>query len=271
MAKSKLTNITITSPNCNARTQKVTKITIHHMAGNLSVEQCGNIFKSPSRQASSNYGIGSDGRIANYVDETKRAWTSGSEWNDQRAITIEVANDKVGEPWSISSKAYKSLIALCADICDRYGITPKYDGTKNASLTEHRMYQSTACPGTYIHKYLANHTIEKDIAKAMQSKKGWKKNSKGWWYDNGNGTYPKNQWQKISSKWYYFNAKGYMVTGWLKDKGYWYYLKSSGAMASSEWVKYKSNFYYLEASGKMATGSKTGLKATFDKDGKLTA
>lgn len=37
------------------------------MAGNLSVETCGSVFRS--REASAHYGIGSDGRIGQYVDE----------------------------------------------------------------------------------------------------------------------------------------------------------------------------------------------------------
>lgn len=39
----------------------------------------------------------------------------------------------------------------------------------------------------------------------------WKKDSAGWWYDNGDGTYPANQWKEISGKFYYFGADGYML------------------------------------------------------------
>ena len=63
------------------------------MAGNLSVESCGALFAKSSRKASSNYGVGSDGRIACYVGEEDRSWCSSNRANDNRAITIEVAND----------------------------------------------------------------------------------------------------------------------------------------------------------------------------------
>ncbi|QRG86365.1 N-acetylmuramoyl-L-alanine amidase [Bulleidia sp. zg-1006] len=168
MSYSALTNKVILSPNHSGRrNQPVSKITIHHMAGNLSIETCGNVFKPKSRKASSNYGIGSDGRIACYVEEENRAWTSSSPWNDHRAITIEVANNEIGGKWNISDKAYSSLIKLCFDICKRYNINPYYDGTKNATLTEHRMFAATACPGETIHNLLAGHKIENDIKKSL--------------------------------------------------------------------------------------------------------
>ncbi len=153
--------------NSNPRTEKVSKITIHHMAGNMGAEECARYHLRANKDNSANYYIGSDGVICLGVEESRRAWTSGSSWNDQRAITIEVANSTGDPDWKVSGKAYNSLIALCADICKRYKITPHWDGTKDASLTEHRMFQSTACPGPYIHGLLANGTIERDILKAM--------------------------------------------------------------------------------------------------------
>lgn len=152
MSNSKLVSYTAISPNStNPRTHKIDKITIHHMAGNLSVETCGNIFARTARQASSNYGIGSDGRIALYVDEQNRAWTSGNAANDHRAVTIEVANDG-GEPdWHVSDKAMEALIALCVDICRRNGIKAlNFTGDKTGNLTMHKWFQATACPGPYL-------------------------------------------------------------------------------------------------------------------------
>nr|DAK14736.1 MAG TPA: peptidoglycan hydrolase [Caudoviricetes sp.] len=156
------------SPNhSGSRYNSISKITIHHMAGNLSIETCGNVFLNPNRQASSNYGIGSDGRIACYVDEENHPWTSANWDNDDRAITIEVANSETGGDWPISQEAYASLIRLCADICNRYGIYPYYDGTPSATLTEHCMFVATNCPGPTIHAMQVNHVIENDIRAAM--------------------------------------------------------------------------------------------------------
>ena len=168
MTYSPLTSVAIMSPNhSGSRLNPISKITIHHMAGNLSIETCGNVFLNPNKQASSNYGIGSDGRIACYVEEEDHPWTSANWENDDRAITIEVANSETGGDWPISQDAYASLIRLCADICNRYGIYPYYDGTPSATLTEHCMFVATNCPGPTIHAMQVNHVIEIDIRAAM--------------------------------------------------------------------------------------------------------
>ena len=168
MTYSPLTSVAIMSPNhSGSRLNPISKITIHHMAGNLSIETCGNVFLNPNKQASSNYGIGSDGRIACYVEEEDHPWTSANWENDDRAITIEVANSESGGDWPISQAAYASLIRLCADICNRYGIYPYYDGTPSATLTEHCMFVATNCPGPTIHAMQVNHVIENDIRAAM--------------------------------------------------------------------------------------------------------
>ena len=68
MSNSPLVDYTKISPNSTRpRKNKIKKITVHHMAGNLTVEACGNVFAPAARQASANYGISSDGRVGMYV------------------------------------------------------------------------------------------------------------------------------------------------------------------------------------------------------------
>ena len=151
MSNSNLVTYTNLSPNMNApRNQPISKITIHHMAGNLTVEQCGELFASASREASANYGIDSNGNVGLYVDEANRSWASASPWNDNRAVTIEVANDEIGGGWHVSDAAFNKLIDLCVDICQRNGFRLSFDGTKNGNLTMHKMFAATACPGAYL-------------------------------------------------------------------------------------------------------------------------
>lgn len=154
MSNSALVDYTRLSPNrSHPRNHTIDKITIHHMAGNLSVETCGSVFANSSREASANYGIGSDGRVGLYVDEGDRAWASASPGNDNRAVNIEVANCATGGDWPVSSAAYNKLIDLCVDICQRNGIkTLNYTGGADGNLTEHRMFVATACPGPYLHE-----------------------------------------------------------------------------------------------------------------------
>lgn len=137
--------------NSNPRSEKISKVTIHHMAGNMGAAECARFHRDGNREASANYYIGSDGTICAGVSEDRRAWTSASPWNDHRAITIEVANNSFDPNWTVSDKAYLALINLCIDICKRYNIVPAYDGTKNATFTEHRMFAATLCPGPYLH------------------------------------------------------------------------------------------------------------------------
>lgn len=151
MSNSIFVTYTALSPNYTKRTSKINKITLHHMAGNLSVEKCGEIFAPTSRQASSNYGIGSDGRVALYVDESNRAWTSGNFDNDNQAVTIEVANDEIGGNWHVSDNALSAVIDVCVDICKRNGIpTLNFTGNASGNLTMHSYFQATACPGAYL-------------------------------------------------------------------------------------------------------------------------
>lgn len=151
MSNSKLIDYTKISPNSSQRTATIDKITIHHMAGNFSVEAVGNGFSNPAREASSNYGVGTDGRIALYVPEDRRAWTSSNRENDNRAVTIEVANDGGAPDWHVSDTALEATIALCVDICQRNGIKKLiYTGDKSGNLTRHNMFAATSCPGPYL-------------------------------------------------------------------------------------------------------------------------
>lgn len=160
MSNSSLVTYTKLSPNNSGkRNHIIDTISIHCMAGNLSVESCGNLFFNPANKASSNYGIGSDGRIALYVDEANRSWCTSSSSNDNRAITIEVANTVAADPWPVSNKAYASLIDLLVDICKRNNIKALlWKADKNLigqinkqNMTVHRWFAAKSCPGDWLY------------------------------------------------------------------------------------------------------------------------
>lgn len=161
MSNSPLVTYTKLSPNHSGRRNHVIDtVSIHCMAGNASVETCGALFADPSRKASSNYGIGSDGRIALYVDEANRSWCTSSASNDHRAITIEVANNGGAPDWPVSDKAYAALLDLLTDICRRNGIKKLlWQGDKaligqveQQNMTVHRWFAAKACPGDYLYR-----------------------------------------------------------------------------------------------------------------------
>lgn len=171
MSNSSLVNYKKISPNRTiSRNHEIDTISIHCMAGDLSIEDCGDLFADPARKASSNYGIGSDGRIGLYVEETDRSYCSSNSANDHRAVTIEVANDGGADTgWHISDAAYRSLINLCADICRRNGIKElKWKADKSLigqvdkqNMTVHRWFAAKACPGDYL--YNLHGTIASEV------------------------------------------------------------------------------------------------------------
>lgn len=274
MTKSSLTNVTIPSPNhYNGRAYKITKITPHHMAGNLTVETCGRVFQNTGRSASSNYGIGTDGRIGCYVEEENAAWTSSNWANDNAAVTIEVANSSTGGDWPVSDAAWKSLVNLCVDICRRNGIPRlNYTGDASGNLTEHQMFASTNCPGPYLHARMQK--LADEVNSRLGGKVGWIKDNKGWWYRKSDGSYPYSCWFKDKGKWYWFDSSGYMKTGWLKYKNKWYYLDPKNGDMKTGWVKAKDksgneHWYWFDDSGAMfETGFKLIKNKWYAFDGK---
>lgn len=162
MSNSPLASYTDISPNkTSPRNHKIDTITIHCVVGQLTVEQLGEVFASPKAKASSNYGIGKDGRIGIYVEEKDRSWCSSNAANDHRAITIECASDR-SHPYAINDAVYKSLVELCADICKRNNIKQlKWKANRNLvgrtdeqNMTVHRWFANKDCPGDYIYSRL---------------------------------------------------------------------------------------------------------------------
>ena len=161
MSYSSLVDYIKISPNkTSPRNHKIDTITIHCMAGNLTIETCANVFAPTSRKASSNYGVGTDGRIGCYVDEADRSWCSSNRANDMRAITIEVANDGGADTgWHVSGVAMNSLIKLVADVCKRNNIKKlvwsdnkddRINHKNGCNMTVHRDFKNKACPGDYL-------------------------------------------------------------------------------------------------------------------------
>lgn len=178
MSNSNLVSVTKLSP-CHSglRTHTIDRITPHCVVGQLSAESICNCFTSPSREASCNYGIGTDGRVALIVEEKNRSWCSSSNANDQRAVTIECASG-LEEPYTMNSKVYKSLVKLCVDICRRNNKTKllwfngkaktlNYNPKSNEMvLTVHRWFANKSCPGDWLYNRLGK--LAKTVTKKLQ-------------------------------------------------------------------------------------------------------
>ena len=173
---SSLISYTKLSPNHSGeRTHSIDRITPHCVVGQCAIETLGNLFASTSCQASSNYGIGVDGKMGMFVEEKNRSWCSSSNDNDQRAVTIECASDTTA-PYAFYDVVYQSLINLCVDICKRNGKTKllwlgdkdktlAYEPKSNEMvLTVHRWFANKSCPGDWLYNRLG------DLADKVTSK-----------------------------------------------------------------------------------------------------
>ena len=165
---SSLVSYTKLSPNHSGqRTHSIDRITPHCVVGQLTAESICGCFTSPSRQASCNYGIGKDGKIALCVEEKNRSWCSSSSANDQRAVTIECASG-LNHPYAMTTAVYNSLVKLCTDICKRNGKKKLlWLGDKNKTLnyspksdemvlTVHRWFANKSCPGDWLYSRLGD-------------------------------------------------------------------------------------------------------------------
>ena len=220
---SKLFNYTRISPNRTSGRTCIDTITIHCVVGQCSVETLGTLFAAPSKRASSNYGIGYDGRVGMYVEEKDRSWCTSSTYNDNRAITIEVASDTT-EPLAVRQAAYDKLILLVTDICKRNGIkrlvwsnnkNERVNHLNGCNMTVHRDYANKSCPGTWLYERMGQ------IAAAVNANLGpepWEKWSDGEWrYKNTEtGEYVADMWVESGRDlWYYIGPDGKMVHGGL--------------------------------------------------------
>lgn len=227
---SPLVNYTKISPNrTKNRNHAIDTITIHCVVGQCSVETLGNVFSPVSRQASSNYGVGYDGRIGMYVEEKDRSWCSSSGANDHRAITIEVASD-TKEPYAVRDAAYQATIKLVADICKRNGIkklvwsTNKNDRINHlngCNMTVHRDYASKSCPGTYL--YDRQGDIAAKVNAILDADNKPSENPK-----SATSTVRVGDSVKISSDATYYSGKS--IPGWVKNKT-WIVLQVNGDRA----------------------------------------
>ena len=236
--------------NYNTRNKKIDRITIHHMAGNGTVESCRSSLIS--RGGSVNYCVQSDGKIGLLLEEKYRAWTSSSPDNDYRAVTIEVANS-TGEPdWKVSDKALEAVIDLCTDICKRNDIEKlTYTGRlEGSNLTMHKWFAATSCPGPYLSSkfpYIAEE-VNKRLGKSSDTEKDKKAD------DNKKTSTDKNKVPyKVKVKVDALNIRkcagtGNKITGCINDKGI-YTITEEKTVSGQTWGKLKSGVGWICLTG----------------------
>lgn len=125
---------------------------VHYNAGDLTVEQCYNVWQSC--EASAHYQVESGGRIGQLVNDSDTAWHA-RDWDANcESIGIEHANQ--GD--SITDACLESGAHLLAAIHKFYGLgRPEW----GVNVFPHSHFAATQCPGplregtTYHNRYMA--------------------------------------------------------------------------------------------------------------------
>ena len=160
---SKLVNMIVRSPYYSKRTQEIVYIIPHCTDAHMTAARIGKSFESrpKDKEASCNYGCGSDGLIIGVADEdTRRSWCTSSEWADQRGITFEISSAH-GAPNEMDAPALECWKNLVVEIMTRRGKNKlvyipdgdKAKAYKPASnemvILLHRWFKKKACPGQW--------------------------------------------------------------------------------------------------------------------------
>lgn len=143
------THFAVNMVDSDPRNARVTGIQNHHTATNNKMVVLA-LFAPGGRTVTPNYFVAGK-EVWGIVPEDRRAYTSGSPYDDHRAVTIETLNLTNAPDWRFAADTIATVILLNADIARRYGITPRH---ALAGIYEHRNIYSwtgrsyaTACAG----------------------------------------------------------------------------------------------------------------------------
>lgn len=121
---------------------KIEFIVLHHNAGNLSIEDCYNVWQT--RAASAHYQVDINGKIGQHVWDGDTAWHAGDFIASQRSIGIEHANNTFAPNWTVSEATLENGSHLTAASCKYYGLGRPMWMT---NVYPHSHFSPTACPG----------------------------------------------------------------------------------------------------------------------------
>lgn len=134
VSKPNITRVTIPTTNFGSVRGRPTRITFHHIVGDLAAARAR--FKKLGEQASATFGIGSDGRIEQFVELDRIPYSDGVFASNKITASIEHAGGHPSVPYT--EKMYASSVHLVAWLIQTYGIN---------DFKRHRDLKATACPG----------------------------------------------------------------------------------------------------------------------------
>lgn len=122
--------------------QTITKVILHHNAGDLSIDGAYGVWQT--REASAHYQVQSDGKIGQLVWDRDTAWNAGNWMANLTSIGIEHA-DCQSDPWRISDAALDAGAHLTAAICKYYKLGRP---TWGKNVFGHSDFAATECPAS---------------------------------------------------------------------------------------------------------------------------
>lgn len=203
-----------------------------------------------------------NGRVMQVGPVNQGAYDVGGGWNYETYAAVELIESHSTKEEFMED--YRLYIQLLRDLADEAGLPKTLDSDALEGIKSHdyctnnqpNNFSDHVDPYPYLAKWgISREQFKHDIENGLEEiKEGWHSNSKGWWYQNSDGSYPTNKWQKINEKWYFFNEDGYCLTNkWIKRGGVWYWLGDDGTMATG-WKKINNEWYYFKQDGEMVTG-----------------
>jgi len=203
-----------------------------------------------------------NGRVMQVGPVNNGSYDVGGGWNYESYAAVELIESHSTQEEFMED--YRLYIQLLRDLADEAGLPKTLDSDTLEGIKSHEYctynqpnnFSDHVDPYPYLAKWgISREQFKHDIENGLEEiKEGWHSNSKGWWYQNSDGSYPTNKWQKINEKWYFFNEDGYCLTNkWIKRGGAWYWLGTDGTMATG-WKKINNEWYYFKQDGEMVTG-----------------
>lgn len=138
----------------------VNHITLHIMVGRLTGTD--SVFQSSESAASAHYGIGGNGTIHQYVDESNGSWSDANYTSNNSTISIEHEGGMAGIP--CTQACMDASAALCADIARRHGWDHLWHDKLNGNIWLHREIPGTdhaGCPDLAPNGLDVNYVINK--------------------------------------------------------------------------------------------------------------
>ncbi len=202
-----------------------------------------------------------NGRVMQVGPVNQGAYDVGGGWNYETYAAVElIESHKTKEEFLTD---YRLYIELLRNLADEAGLPKTLDSSETEGIktheycTYHQPFNESdhVDPYPYLSKWgISREQFKHDIEHGLDFKEGWQKNSKGWWYQNKDGSYPTDKWQLVKDEWFFFNSEGYcLINQWVKRNGKWYWLDHRGAMATG-WKKINNEWFYFKEDGSMVTG-----------------